>query len=226
MYIEKFVFNLFQECTYLVWDDSKECIIIDPGCDRTEDRQKLKDAIQAKGLKPAMVVLTHSHLDHIYGVHDLQQTYGIPVYMDPREEGSIRFFNAGLVRMGIHTPEEFDWTPVEDGQQLHFGNTTFRAISTPGHSRGGLCWWFEDDNVIFTGDTLFAGSIGRTDNEWASLDDLMHSLRDTLMQLDGGIDVYPGHGPATSIGRERTTNPFIYEDTSLAELLGHNEQEE
>lgn len=211
MYIEKFVFNLFQENTYLVWDDSRECIIIDPGCDRTEDRQKLKDTIQAKGLKPVMVVLTHSHLDHIYGVHEMQQTYGIPVYMDPREEGSIRFFNAGLTRMGIHTPEEFDWTPVGDGQQLHFGNTAFRAISTPGHSMGGLCWWFEDDSVIFTGDTLFAGSIGRTDNEWASLDDLMHSLRDTLMQLDGGIDVYPGHGPATSIARERTTNPFIYE---------------
>jgi len=217
IHIQKFVFYLFQENSYLVWDDSLECVIVDPGCERAQEREDLFSFISTKGLKPKMILLTHAHLDHIYGVKECSERYGIPVMMDPKECESIEKFNPILTDMGMHTPQSFDYTSVEDGQELHFGATAVRALSTPGHSMGGMCWWFEKEGVIFSGDTLFKGSIGRTDNNYASLDALMHSLRSTLMQLDGDIQVFPGHGPSTTIGEERRTNPFIYENNNCGD---------
>jgi len=215
IHIQKFIFYLLQENTYLVWDDTKECVLIDPGCERRQERNELAAFIESKGLKPKMILLTHAHLDHIYGVREFSQRYAIPVMMDQKERESIEKFNDSFVRMGLHAPEGFDFTPVDDGQLLHFGNTDVRALSTPGHSPGGLCWWLEKEEVLFSGDTLFRGSIGRTDNEFASLDALMESLRGTLMHLDSDIRVFPGHGPSTTIGDERNTNPFIYDNTGI-----------
>lgn len=218
LHIQKSVFYFFQENCYVVWDDSLECAIIDPGCEHADERESLHSFIAANSLKPAMVLLTHAHLDHIYGVRECVDRYGIPVYMDPKEKMSVEVFNKTFTNAGLHCPRSFEFKEVTDGQLLHFGNTEVRVLATPGHSMGGVCWWFEKDKAIFTGDTLFAGSIGRTDNNCASYDELMNSLHGTLMQLDGDIDVYPGHGPMTSIGRERTSNPFIYEDYSSEEL--------
>lgn len=220
--VRKFEFYFFQENTYVVWDDTSECAIIDPGCERPQERKELQEFIDSNSLKPQMILLTHAHLDHIYGVRELMDRYRIKAFMDPRETSSIEIFNHNFIGMGLHEPQRFEYSPINDGDLLHFGNTDVRALSTPGHSLGGLCWWFEKDKALFTGDTLFAGSIGRTDNGCASLDDLMASIRGTLMQMDGDIDVYPGHGPATSIGRERTSNPFIYEDFTAEDLHGED----
>lgn len=215
IHIEKSVFYLFEENCYTVWDDTLECVLIDPGCERDEERKALARLIAENGLTPRMILLTHAHLDHIFGVRECADTYGIPVMMDPREMQSIEMFNLAFSKLGIHTPQSFEFTAISDGQQLRFGNTSLRALSTPGHSMGGTCWWFEDDGVIFTGDTLFKGCIGRTDNDCASLEMLLDSVRGTLMQLDSDIRVYPGHGPDTTIGYERATNPFIYENNGF-----------
>lgn len=217
--VEKFIFYFFQENTYVVSDGSGECVVIDPGCEKTDERECLRSFIASKGLKPVMVLLTHAHLDHIYGVREIADRYGIPVMMDPREVKSLEVFNRTFTDRGIHRPQPFDFKPIAGGDTLHFGNTDISVLSTPGHSPGGVCFLFGKDRAIFTGDTLFAGSVGRTDNDCASLDELMESLRGVLMALDGDIDVYPGHGPATTIAAERTTNPFIYEDYTVEELL-------
>lgn len=209
LHIQKFEFNLFGENCYILWDESGECAIVDPGCERLEERKALNEFIKTQGLTPQMILLTHAHLDHIYGVRELMDIYKVKTYMDPREESSINRFNPGLTRLGLPLPQDFEFTPVSEGELLHFGNTDIRALSTSGHSQGGLCWWCEKEKALFTGDTLFAGSIGRTDNDCASLDTLLDSIRGTLMCLDSDIDVFPGHGPATSIGQERLTNPFI-----------------
>lgn len=207
--VHKFIFNDFQENTYIVRDDTGVCVIIDPGCRKGSEEDRLHGFISEHGLKPAAVLLTHAHLDHIYGVGGCVRRYGIPVYMDKRETASIEGFNAAMRAWGMGTAEAFGYKAAGDGDSVTFGNTAVRALSVPGHSPGGLCWWIEAEDVIFSGDTLFAGSIGRTDNEWASWDMLMRSLCDTLMALDGKVEVFPGHGPATDIGHERMTNPFI-----------------
>lgn len=221
--VKKFIFYLFQENTYVVWDDSRECVIIDPGCERESEKQQLAAFIDAQGLTPRMVLLTHGHLDHIYGARFISERYGVPVMMDPKDVPSMENVNKMFIGMGFHEPPTFEFTPIEDGQLLSFGQSECRVLSTPGHSLGGVCYWFEKDKILFSGDTLFAGSVGRTDNNWASLDMLKDSLRGTLMQLEGDIDVLPGHGGVTSIGQERQSNPFIYEDYTLSELLKADE---
>lgn len=210
--IQKLIFNLFQENCYLAWDESASCVIVDPGCSTDAERERLFAAIASRGLTPKAVLLTHAHLDHIFGVRACVDKFGIPVYMDPEEEGSISGFNPSLYVYGYPQAETFEYVPVKDGDVVEFGTAKLRALSTPGHSRGGLCWWCEKENAVFTGDTLFAGSIGRTDNRWADLDTLKSSIKGTLMALEGDVDVYPGHGPATSIGNERLMNPFIVDE--------------
>lgn len=218
LHIQKFVFYLFQENTFVLWDDTLRCAIVDPGCERTGEREQLHAFIAEKGLTPELILLTHAHLDHIFGAREFADRYGVPVLMSPKEEKTIEIFNANFVKMGLHCPQSFDYQPVEDGDTITFGNTTAKVLATPGHSLGGVCYLIESEKVIFTGDTLFAGSIGRTDNECASLEELQASLQNVLMTLDGDIDVYPGHGPKTSIAVERTTNPFIYPDRGIWQI--------
>lgn len=208
--VQKFVFNFFGENTYVVSDGSGECVVIDPGCLSGKERDELDSYIEAEGLKPVMILLTHAHSDHIFGVRHLEDRYGIRARMDLKEERTLSEFNPAMTAMGLPAPGEFVFDGVSGGDVLHFGNTGIQVIPTPGHSPGGLCFLFDGDKAIFTGDSLFAGSIGRTDNGCASLDDLLLSIRGRLMALSGDIRVYPGHGPGSDIATERTTNPFIF----------------
>ncbi len=210
--LHKFIFNPLGENTYIVWDDTLEAIIIDPGALISAERDRLLSFIGSQGIKPVAILLTHAHMDHIFGVQSCVEKYNIPVYMDPREEASINGFNVAHAGYEMDYSNSFQTIDIADGDIVRFGNSQIRALSTPGHSMGGICWWIESAGMIFTGDTLFAGSIGRTDNRWASWDMLISSIKNTLMALDGEVDVFPGHGPATSIGQERLTNPFIVDE--------------
>ncbi|MDD6254126.1 MAG: MBL fold metallo-hydrolase [Bacteroidales bacterium] len=208
--IYTFQFNPFQECCSLVWDKSGEAVIIDPGFYNAAEAETLYRKIESENLVPKMILLTHGHFDHIFGVKECAVKYGIPVMMNRADNIILENDGAIAAAFGLRAPDvDFDTLPLEDGQTVPFGETVFRVIATPGHTPGGVCFYDEADKVLFSGDTLFAGSIGRTDNAWGDYDSLIKCIMEKLMGLDGDVSVIPGHGPQTNIGRERTHNPFL-----------------
>ena len=155
-------------------------------------------------------MLTHGHFDHIYGVSALVQKYGIPAYAHAGEKFTIENTNPQICRLyDLSLPAEFELTPVSEDEVIKVGDLRFEVIETPGHSQGGLCFYEKTEGVLFSGDTLFAGAIGRTDQLGGDYDLLMKSIFEKLMVLDGSVTVIPGHGPETSIATERMTNPFL-----------------
>ena len=210
IHIEHFTFNPFQERCCIAWDEDGFCAIIDPGCYDSDEMSQVTDFINARGLKPVCIMLTHAHFDHIYGVPELSQRYSIPVYAHSDEKSTIENTNPQICRLyDLKLPAEFTITPVTDAEIIEVGGLKFEVIATPGHSQGGLCFYEKSEGVLFSGDTLFAGAIGRTDHPGGDYDLLMKSIFEKLMILDGSVTVIPGHGPETSIAKEGMTNPFL-----------------
>lgn len=208
--IKKFYFNPLRECCSVAWDETGECVIIDPGFYTTEERDELYRFISEHKLKPAGILLTHAHFDHVFGLKECASALDVPVYMDPADRPVLG--NAGyFCRMfGFETPDtDVRTTDIHDGDTIKFGNTVFEVLSTPGHTPGGVCYYDRADKVLFSGDTLFAGSIGRTDHPGGDYDRLIEGIFSKLTVLDGDVDVVPGHGPSTTIADERTRNPFL-----------------
>lgn len=204
------VFNLFEEHTYLAWVRDGRCVIVDPGCREGAEQQALSDQLEREGLTPEAILLTHGHIDHILGVKALQDRFGIPVYMHPADTVALDYNVRMAQRFRMKLPEGgFDWTPVQDGQVLGLAGMHFEVIATPGHTPGGVCYLEREQGVLFTGDTLFAGSIGRTDFPYSEYDDEIRSILEKLLPLDPDITILPGHGGPSTIGRERTGNPFL-----------------
>ena len=216
IHIEHFTFNAFQERAFVVWDNDGYCVFVDPGFSTDAERNSLTDFVSKKGLKPVCIMLTHAHLDHIFGVAELARIYNIPVYMDEKEKYTLEVCNPFLCRaFGLPMPESFEpialssLAGADAAPCVQVGSLNFEVIETPGHSVGGVCFLERDEKVLFSGDTLFAGAIGRTDHPGGDYDLLMKSIFEQLMCLDGDIAVFPGHGPDTSIADERMTNPFL-----------------
>ena len=216
IHIEHFTFNAFQERTLVVWDNDGFCAFVDPGFSTSAERDQLTGLVARKDLKPVCIMLTHAHLDHIFGVAELARIYDIPVYMDEKEKYTLEVCNPFLCRaFGLPMPEAFETAPVSSLQGadaapcIQVGSLNFEVIETPGHSVGGVCFLERNEKVLFSGDTIFAGAIGRTDHPGGDYDLLMKSIFEKLMCLDGDISVIPGHGPDTSIADERMTNPFL-----------------
>lgn len=189
-----FVCNPYEENTYIVNSEgNKEAVIIDPGCREGEEVEGIVEYIETSGLKPVAILLTHAHLDHTCGIPLLKKHYDTPVYMDHREKTSLKF----------------DSIDVKNGEILHLAGLDFEVISTPGHTPGGVCYLDRADKCLFSGDTLFAGTIGRTDLPGGDYDKLIVSVMDSLIGLPGDIEVFPGHAQSTNIARERYNNPFL-----------------
>ncbi len=205
-----FRFNPFRENSYLVWDGTGAGAVIDPGFYDGAEASALYSKIEEKGITPTVILLTHAHFDHIYGVAECASKYGIPVMMSSPDREILEADGDFAVSYGLKRPDTgFSTTPLEDGQIIKVGNTDFQVIATPGHSPGGVCFYISEAKVLFTGDTLFAGSIGRTDNLWGDYDKLIVSIMDRIMGLPGDVTVFPGHGHQTGIAEERTHNPFL-----------------
>ena len=210
IHIKEFSFNTFQTRCCVVWDEDGICAFVDPGFSDASERTELVSFVESKGLKPSCIMLTHAHFDHTYGVADLARTYGIPVYMDRKEAFTIENTNPYVCgAYGLPLPEAFEAQDFPGGAAVRVGSLLFEVLETPGHSVGGVCLLERGEKVLFSGDTLFAGAIGRTDHPGGDYDLLMKSIFTQLMALDGDTVVIPGHGPVSDIATERMTNPFL-----------------
>ena len=210
IHIEHFTFNSFYTSCYLLWDETGNCAISDPGCASEAELAQFTGFVSSKGLKPSCILLTHCHCDHIYGTAALSKKYGIPVYAGGGESYTIETTNPFLCKaLGLPLPEAFDFKAVEEGEIIEVGTLKFEVLSTPGHSAAGVCYLEREEKVLLSGDTLFAGAIGRTDHPGGDYDQLMRSIFEKLLMLEGDTRVLPGHGPSSDISTERMTNPFL-----------------
>lgn len=213
LHLEYFTFNAFQTRCTIVWDDNGFCAFTDPGFSSAEERDALTEFIKENGLKPVCIMLTHGHFDHILGVAELASSYpergGLPVYMHPAERFTVENNSFFVRAFGVPMPAPFETTDVEEGDIIEVGDLRFEVISTPGHSVGGVCYYERSEKVLLSGDTLFAGAIGRSDHPGGDYDQLMKSILEKLVTLDGDVTVIPGHGPCTDIATEGMTNPFL-----------------
>lgn len=201
--IHTLICSSYEENCYILSDkQSKEAIIIDPGCLPGKEEQSVKDFISSRSLKPLAILLTHAHFDHIFGAKSLQDFYGIPVYMHPEEKCSLEYNEKKKAEFPM-IRNDFISTPVEDGQHLSIGSFELEILACPGHTPGGVAYLCRKEAVLFSGDTLFAGTIGRSDLPGGDYEQLMDSILNKLMLLDSNIDILPGHGPASNIARDR-----------------------
>ena len=202
--------NLLEERCYVAWQEADRCVIVDPGCYGADDLEPLEDLLSQEKLTPEAILLTHAHFDHIFGAKPLQDHFGgIPVYLHPADAALLGYSADMADRLGLTPPEiDFQWTPLQEGP-LSVAGIDFEVIYTPGHTPGGVCFLARKAGVLFTGDTLFAGSIGRTDFLYSEYDDEIRSIMEKIILLDPDIRIFPGHGPTSTIGQERTGNPFL-----------------
>lgn len=215
LHLEHFTFNAFQTRCSVIWDDRGSCAFIDPGFSSAEERDALTGFVASRKLKPVCIMLTHGHFDHVLGVAELAAMYstdgkeGLPVYMHPDERYTLENNTYFVRSFGAPMPEAFETVDIREGDIIEVGSLRFEVISTPGHSRGGVCYYERSEKVLISGDTLFAGAIGRSDHPGGDYDQLMKSILEKLMTLDGDVTVIPGHGPCTDIATEGMTNPFL-----------------
>ncbi len=205
-----FYVNDLRECCYVLYDNTKECVIIDPGLQTQNEQQRLVKFIEENNLKPVKLLCTHGHFDHIMGNAFVTRKWNIPTYIHPEDKGQLERAQQYCQMFG-YTIEQppLDTIDVNDSDIVTFGESELKVLHTPGHTRGGVCYYSEPDKLIFTGDTLFAGSIGRTDLPGGDYDALMESLLTKVVKTDPYSKVLPGHGPETTITVEMQTNPFL-----------------
>jgi glyoxylase-like metal-dependent hydrolase (beta-lactamase superfamily II) len=207
--IETLVFNIFEENTYILHDETKECIIIDPGCYKEEEENYFQEFIKNKSLKPVALLNTHCHIDHILGNYFIKNTFGIPLHIPVNEVNNLNSVkNYGSFYGFTHYKETKADHLIEAGQTITFGNSELKALYVPGHTEGHMVFVNENERICIGGDVLFNGSIGRTDLPGGNFETIIKSIHDTLFTLHNDTIVYPGHGPTTTIGAEKKTNPF------------------
>ena len=206
-----FVFNPFAENTYLIYDETRQCVIIDPGCATTAEVDELLGFIDLHQLEPFMVINTHGHIDHIMGNEAVKKHYGIKVAAHPEVKNDILRSRQQAMMFGVPMTEECQLPGVdlEDGEIIKVGNGTLEVICTPGHARGSISLYAPVEGWVFTGDALFCRSIGRTDLPGGDFEELRESIRTRLFTLPNDTEVYSGHGESTTIGEEKDFNPYV-----------------
>lgn len=211
MTIKTFTFNPFQENTYLLFDETKESVIIDAGCIFDAEKQTLKKYIEDNSLTVKRIINTHLHLDHQFGNKFLFQTYGIKPEACQEDEFLLETVVAQARSFGFPMTEEAEplGEYIIENQEIKFGNSILKAIHVPGHSPGSMAFYSEKDGILISGDVLFQGSIGRTDLPKGDYATLILSITKKLLPLPDSTVIYCGHGPTTTIGSEKTNNPFL-----------------
>jgi glyoxylase-like metal-dependent hydrolase (beta-lactamase superfamily II) len=210
LYLKSFIFNPFQQNTYLVYDDKGEAFIIDPGNYTSSENTELTSFISEKKLHLSRLLLTHAHIDHVLGNKFIFDTYGLL----PEVHTDDVFFIDRMVQSGnlYGVPCEQSPAPkafINEGDKIKLGEYVFDCLHTPGHSPGSISFYNASNKLLISGDVLFHGSIGRTDLPMGDHETLLRSVREKLFTLPDDVKVYSGHGPSTTIGHEKKTNPFF-----------------
>ncbi|PKR79855.1 MBL fold hydrolase [Brumimicrobium salinarum] len=212
MEIVKFTFNPIQENTYLAIDDDKNVVIIDPGCYFEEERQFLKNYISKRELTVKALLNTHGHLDHIMGNDFVKREYGVDLYLHEKDVVTLQMGSRSAQMYGLN---EFQESPLPDrylkeGEKLTFGGISFEVIFCPGHAPGHVVFYSPQDKLVINGDVLFKGSYGRVDLPGGDLNTLKDSITQKMFSLPEDTLVYTGHGPETTIGEEKQSNPILW----------------
>lgn len=210
MRIKQFTFNPFSENTYVLYDDTKNCVIIDPGCNTSEEQSTLSSFISGNGLQPIALINTHCHIDHVLGNRYVCDSYGIELHAHEGEKSVLDAQPQVAMMYGIpYSPSPAISINLEEGKEFSFGDTKLSIILTPGHSPASISLYHEESKQLIAGDVLFQGSIGRTDLPGGNHQTLLDSIQQKLFTLPDDVIVYPGHGLHTHIGIEKRTNPFF-----------------
>lgn len=193
--------GMIQENCYIAYgEESSQALIVDPG----DWADRLIELLTEKKLTPVAILLTHGHFDHIGGVEALREHYKIPVYATKAEQEVLQNTAMSMAGFTLKTDEI-----VSDGQELLLGGMKVKVLETPGHTPGGCCYYFPEEGALFSGDTLFCESVGRTDFPGGDMSKLVRGIREKLMTLPEDVTVYPGHMEETTIGHEKIYNPFL-----------------
>ena len=213
MKIARLIFNPIQENTYVVWDDTLEAVVIDAGNMNERENEVLAKFIADNGLKPKYALNTHGHFDHLLGVDFLREKYGAQLAMSSKDEFLLKGASVSAELFGVKAdalPEAID-VDLEGKESIKFGNTELKIIPTPGHTPGHVAFFEPASKVLFTGDTLFRESIGRTDLPGGDYSWIMRSIIENILPLGDDVKIYPGHGETSDIGHESMYNPFVVE---------------
>tara|TARA_Y100000588_G_scaffold317077_1_gene345936 strand:- start:2111 stop:2749 length:639 start_codon:yes stop_codon:yes gene_type:complete len=211
MKVKAFTFNPFQENTYIVYDDTKECLIIDPGCYSYEEQTTLKKFILSEKLKPVKLINTHCHIDHILGNRFASNEWNIELYM---HQADLPLLKEAKNISKIYGFENYEESPspkhfLDEGDKILFGETSFEILFTPGHAPGHICLYNNQNNILIAGDVIFQNSIGRTDLPGGNHETLINSIIKKIFTLPNQTEIFCGHGPSTNLGFEKKHNPFL-----------------
>ena len=208
--VKTFVFSPIQENTYVLYNEQKECAIIDPGCYFDEEKEALKNFVDENGLKPLLLLNTHCHLDHVFGNKFIAETYGLTVHLHEKEKLVLSFApTSGLMYNMPFDNYAGEFIVLKEGDTIFLGNDDLLVIEAPGHSPGSVCFYCKKQHFVIGGDVLFQRSIGRSDLPGGNHQTLLDSIRKKLFVLPDETVVYSGHGPVTSIEEEKMHNPFL-----------------
>jgi hydroxyacylglutathione hydrolase len=205
-----FTFNPFQENTYMIANEKKQCWIVDPGMYDDQEVKAIKDYITRNQLQPQGIINTHAHIDHILGVQELIDTYNIPFGIHADDLPILQRAEATAAMFGFefkNAPKQTHFISEKD--TLKLGDDNLKVFLVPGHSPGSIAFYYPAGKWVISGDVLFNGSIGRTDLPGGDYDTLINSIRTHLFPLPDDTQVLSGHGPATTIGDEKADNPFL-----------------
>lgn len=208
--IQSFTFSPLAENTYLLWNENKEAVIIDPGCYDTYEKEELRAFIELNKLQPKLLLNTHCHLDHVFGEKWVAETWNLVPHIHSNEQFVMNYAESsgqiwGVPFINYSGPFHF----LAEGQIIKLGEDEMKVLYVPGHSPGHLCFYCPAQGFVIAGDTLFAGSIGRTDLPGGNHATLIERIKSELLSLPDEMVIYPGHGPATTVGEEKKNNPYL-----------------
>ena len=209
-HVKVLTFNAVQENTYVLFNEKKSCIIIDPGFYTDEEKQELEGFIKTNQLTPKLLLNTHCHLDHVFGNKYIGEAYRLTLHIHKDEEPVLQMAPAsGLMFNFPFDNYTGELIFLNEGDEITLDDDKLEVIEAPGHSPGSICFYCEKQKFVIGGDVLFKHSIGRTDLPGGSYEGLVKNIKEKLFVLDNDVIVYPGHGPATTIGEEKRDNPWV-----------------